>query len=923
MNTDRVCPDCGKPLDANAPKGLCQECLLKAGFPSASQTEPPGAHPFAPPSIEELAAKFPQLEVLELIGRGGMGAVYKARQKQLNRIVALKILPPGIGDQPSFAERFTREARALAALNHPGIVTLYEFGQTNGLFFFLMEYVDGVNLRELLNRGRISPREALAIVPQICDALQYAHDQGVVHRDIKPENILLDRKGRVKVADFGLARLMGLEGETRSGNDSPPASISLTEAGKVLGTPQYMAPEQKDRPTEVDHRADIYSLGVVLYQMLTGELPDKTIEPPSKKVILDVRLDEVVLRALEKEPAKRYQQASVLKTQVETIAAVGHSPITKANSRSRTYRWAALAAVMVVLYLAVSATVAYHKNIPEITSPDQMPSTEVEYGILDRLRKLNFDWREPSFGTWPNKFILSFAALNQLQPSGGTNAWVPVSGTLIAELSDLHTPRTEAWVIHGTDALADLQFVMVQESIKSQPLHSGAVATFGPEVQWPLRFDKEKNTDCFDFDTGSVIHLPKRGSPIVVSESGILPVGIAFNSDTNNVLYLLGMGGTVVSPVPLQAWNTMSPDKVLERAGKLLSSPDITVENLKQLPGAFVFKTRKGTVGLLFVIDWSRSPNAVEFCYKLVRQAGEKIGVRVHGEAKTVAVVPNESGIKIKPHANITNAPPGNASTPATGRTASSDFAFRWVAPINDTNSPADLLPNPNDLTGQSKLRVLKENLLTARDVESAGFTKYKEDEKELLIFLRPAGAAKFRDLTTTNIGRQLAIVWDGRVICAPVIQSAIVTPKVAISGRFTDHESELLLNVLNHRGSEQSESALMERMNDIRRIVLACVMFSDVHNNQWPTNLSETDAETTLKKPIEHLDYYRPPTSLGTNASSTPVLFDQDKRTHAGKEGQLVGFADGHVEFVTGAQIRKLLDSEKHSAPAPSNQSK
>ena len=141
-----------------------------------------------------------------------MGAVYKARQRELDRVVALKILPPGIGQDPAFAERFTREAKALAKLNHPGIVTLYEFGKADGLFFFLMEFVDGVTLRQLLEGERISAREALAIVPQICDALQYAHDQGIVHRDIKPENILLDRQGRVKVADFGLAKLVGTEG---------------------------------------------------------------------------------------------------------------------------------------------------------------------------------------------------------------------------------------------------------------------------------------------------------------------------------------------------------------------------------------------------------------------------------------------------------------------------------------------------------------------------------------------------------------------------------------------------------------------------------------------------------------------------------------------------------------------------------------
>jgi len=319
------CPQCGTPLPTDALAGLCPACLLKAGAAADTITDAKQP-PFQPPTVAELATKFPQLEILELIGKGGMGAVYRARQKELDRVVALKILPPGIGDDPAFAERFAREAKALAKLNHPGIVTLYEFGKADGLYFFLMEFVDGVNLRQLLHAGRISAREALAIVPQICDALQYAHDQGIVHRDIKPENILLDRRGRVKVADFGLAKIVGagrdqnVPGQTSSTQPPTIATENLTDAGRVMGTPQYMAPEQKEHPGEVDHRADIYALGVVFYQMLTGELPGKRIEPPSSKVLVDVRLDEVVLRALEKKPELRYQQASALKTQVETIA---------------------------------------------------------------------------------------------------------------------------------------------------------------------------------------------------------------------------------------------------------------------------------------------------------------------------------------------------------------------------------------------------------------------------------------------------------------------------------------------------------------------------------------------------------------------------------------------------------------------------
>lgn len=315
MDTTSVCPNCGKPLDANTPQGLCPACLMQGAFFTGTEGGKPPR--FEAPKIEELAPKFPQLDILEFVGQGGMGAVYKARQKELDRIVALKILPPNIGQDASFAERFSREAKALARLNHPNIVTIHDFGRADGLYFFLMEFVDGVNLRQLLNTSRVSTREALAIVPQICDALQFAHDQGIVHRDIKPENILLDRRGRVKVADFGLAKIIGGEDGALCGENQ--AAASCTEVGKIMGTPQYMSPEQISAPGEVDHRADIYALGVVFYQMLTGELPDKKIEPPSKKVQIDVRLDEVVLRALEKNPELRYSQASILKTQLETI----------------------------------------------------------------------------------------------------------------------------------------------------------------------------------------------------------------------------------------------------------------------------------------------------------------------------------------------------------------------------------------------------------------------------------------------------------------------------------------------------------------------------------------------------------------------------------------------------------------------------
>jgi predicted Ser/Thr protein kinase len=270
---------------------------------------PPGG--FAPPEPAELAKEFPQLDILELLGQGGMGAVYKARQRQLDRLVALKVLPPQVGQMEAFAERFSREARSLARLNHPGIVMVYDFGHTDsGLYYFIMEFVDGTDLRHVIQARQFSSAQALAIVPQICEALQYAHEEGIVHRDIKPENILLNKKGRAKIADFGLAKLL----------DRPAAAYTLTRAGQRMGTPHYMAPEQIEHPGQVDHRADIYSLGVVFYEMLTGELPLGRFPLPSKKVHVDVRLDEVVLKTLEKEPQRRYQHASEVKTDVETIS---------------------------------------------------------------------------------------------------------------------------------------------------------------------------------------------------------------------------------------------------------------------------------------------------------------------------------------------------------------------------------------------------------------------------------------------------------------------------------------------------------------------------------------------------------------------------------------------------------------------------
>jgi serine/threonine protein kinase len=286
-------------------------------LPSASALESqvlrfspfPGGTPFEPPAVAELNAEFADFQILELEGRGGMGAVYRAHQQSLDRTVAIKVLPESLAGTPEVKERFQREARALAQLNHPNIVTIYEFGQAGDHLFFVMEYIRGRNLSSLISSGELSASESIRLVSEICDALAFAHERGIIHRDIKPDNILIDERGKVSVADFGLAKLL---------EDGADPKYDLTMSQQALGTLFYMAPEQKSPSSGIDHRCDIYSLGVVFYEMLTGEIPAGHFSPPSKLVPVDPAIDSVVQRALKPRPEARYQ--SVAEFRAELLA---------------------------------------------------------------------------------------------------------------------------------------------------------------------------------------------------------------------------------------------------------------------------------------------------------------------------------------------------------------------------------------------------------------------------------------------------------------------------------------------------------------------------------------------------------------------------------------------------------------------------
>jgi len=413
------CPQCGAEMPRTT-EGLCPRCLMaQIVQPTQDGGDPMSTLP--PLTPKELAPHFPQLEILECLGRGGMGVVYKARQKSLNRLVALKLLAPERVDDPQFAERFKKEAQALATLNHPHIVSVYDFGQEGGFYYLLMEFVDGVNLRQLLQAKRLTPKEALSIVPPVCDALQCAHDHGIVHRDIKPENLLIDKAGVVKIADFGIAKMYSSHlaprdepsahanqddahcSEAASACESPQI-ISRSEMATLL-TPAYAAPEQQNG--HADHRADIYSLGVVLYEMLTGERPKDKIEAPSKRVQVDIRIDEIVLRALEKAPELRFATAAEFRTQVEaaTAPSVPSSPSVDMKSL-----WFVPAMLWGVLYVALLSLLASTWHL----LPVRMASHFGFDGVADAW---SGRWTQVLFiGGAPLGLVALFAVLAVLMP---------------------------------------------------------------------------------------------------------------------------------------------------------------------------------------------------------------------------------------------------------------------------------------------------------------------------------------------------------------------------------------------------------------------------------------------------------------------------------------------------------------------------
>src|ERR1700745_3782199 len=267
----RICRNCGAKIFSDAPEGLCTGCVLESALGMSSEAvdavtapglvEKPARAATKSERVAELLGELGEYELLEEIGRGGQGVVFRARQKSLNRLVALKVIGLGQWATRAHVKRFRLEAEAAARLEHPGIVPIHEVGERDGSCYFSMKFVEGGQLDEVARREPMSIRRAVELIAKVARTVHYAHEHGILHRDIKPGNILLDAKGEPHLTDFGLARLVEKEG-------------TGTRTQEVLGTPSFMAPEQAVGNNEaVTNVTDVYGLGAVLYQLLTGQPP--------------------------------------------------------------------------------------------------------------------------------------------------------------------------------------------------------------------------------------------------------------------------------------------------------------------------------------------------------------------------------------------------------------------------------------------------------------------------------------------------------------------------------------------------------------------------------------------------------------------------------------------------------------------------
>ena len=305
-NHKETCNVCGKELsEEHSQDGTCEGCLLTQiqPRPAVQATDAPEM-----PSLTEVEAALPRFTILGIAGRGGSAMVYLAVDKDLDRQVAIKVIPTA-DEAPEETLRVKREFTLMAKLRHGNIVVLHDIGRTDGFTYLIMEWMRGGSITNLLQLGKFSIERSIEVVTQICSVLRYTHSRSIFHRDIKPSNILLDRKGNAKLADFGLA----------NGTSRLPHDTTITGSHQFLGTPQYAAPEQCKAGAAVDGRADLYSLGIVFFEMVTGSRPERLLQLPSRYSSELEPIDSVVAKALATDPEARFQSAEEFATSLEDV----------------------------------------------------------------------------------------------------------------------------------------------------------------------------------------------------------------------------------------------------------------------------------------------------------------------------------------------------------------------------------------------------------------------------------------------------------------------------------------------------------------------------------------------------------------------------------------------------------------------------
>lgn len=942
MTNEKKCPHCGKPVPPTALGDLCPECMLKAGL--AAHTEGPGAAGeggtrFVPPPIGEIAGLFPQLEILRLIGQGGMGAVYKARQPALDRFVALKVLPPLAAGDPGFAERFNREARALARLNHPNIVAVHDFGKAGTLHYLVMEFVDGANLREVERLGELTPEQALTIVPQICEALQFAHNEGIVHRDIKPENLLVDKKGRVKITDFGIAKMVGIGAGQQT----------LTGAKDVVGTPHYMAPEQIEKPLSVDHRADIYSLGVVFYEMLTGELPLGKFAPPSQKVHIDVRLDEVVLHALEKEPNRRYQQASQVKTAVETIVTTppGGGPanlnepvptaaqVEAARQRLKIPARGLMASVVLQLLFALGLLIFAVPGVAResgglvgmavigfIVIGFLIPTAVVLAGVTNMLKLRRYTFTVVAsvvaavagpgailglpFGIWAcvelfrpevrAAFAQGRPNADKTNPASGVPLF-PASGGLVFKSRAALNLARAGWSLGCLGALGFLGSVPGWEWLKCLFGFAGFFGLIGVAVMiefihrrrtsadrngQPVRFGRawwfagfiavllvsyqvtstivlnliharpnvaaaicktiqnevgrQLREGGASYDSLQVTMAEQRdsGTPFTVSYKGLRHFKYTHDGQSDPNWPASADGQFIMQYIGGSQWQgALGDTQFTVQAGTVdnlnlpfiddppvigeWQSVDFVAQPSDFNPDQPQRKRALFLKGLTFLANGRMQPGWLTWTKGVVMHHGDKTANRyeireING--KSYLFFEWKSGDSTI----LGRKPPYYVLKKTTSDiNSASVLQFRLVLP-KDSNAPADWLPSPS---WPYRFRLSRQVLLDDSDIARAGvdFGLSGGPMRERIIEIRftDTGAKEFEAITATNIGHQLAIVFRGRVLSAPVIQSIIPGGECQITGLTNAGEVNEIVDYLNRTAPPTAEawrfSPLYERI--------------------------------------------------------------------------------------------------------------